>query len=139
MSFYWLRRWVSANGRNGLSRLRRGLAASARPDSQLLHRLLSPLPVAYRPVLKMLELRRQQIAQGLANAEQIKAEVARTEASAGGDVAGRGRGDQDHRGSRAAASRLREQEAQKAIARRKQIMLKAREPPLLTTPACSRD
>jgi len=35
---------------------------------------------AYRPVLKMLEVRRQQIAQGLANAEQIKAELARTEA-----------------------------------------------------------
>src|SRR5512135_1332695 len=35
---------------------------------------------AYRPVLKMLEVRREQIAQGLANAEQIKAELARTEA-----------------------------------------------------------
>src|SRR5207249_681201 len=35
---------------------------------------------AYRPVLKMLEVRRQQIALGLANAEQITAELARTEA-----------------------------------------------------------
>src|SRR5438445_12479051 len=35
---------------------------------------------AYRPVLKMLEVQRQQIAQGLANAEQVKAELARTEA-----------------------------------------------------------
>src|SRR5258708_19666027 len=35
---------------------------------------------AYRPVLKMLDVRRQQIAQGLANAEQIKAELAKTEA-----------------------------------------------------------
>ena len=34
---------------------------------------------AYRPVLKMLEVRREQIAQGLANAEQIKAELVRTE------------------------------------------------------------
>src|SRR4051794_4510453 len=36
---------------------------------------------AYNPVLKILEQRRQQIAQGLANAEKIKAELARTEAS----------------------------------------------------------
>src|SRR5215510_2677887 len=35
---------------------------------------------AYQPVLKMLEVRRQQIAQGQANAEQIKAELAKTEA-----------------------------------------------------------
>src|SRR5438552_15365269 len=35
---------------------------------------------AYRPVLTMLEVRRQQIALGLANAEHIKAELARTEA-----------------------------------------------------------
>src|SRR6267143_3561498 len=35
---------------------------------------------AYRPVLVMLEARRQQIALGLANAEQITAELARTEA-----------------------------------------------------------
>jgi len=35
---------------------------------------------AYKPVLKMLEERRQQIAQGQANAEQIKAELARIEA-----------------------------------------------------------
>ena len=33
---------------------------------------------AYRPIIKMLEARREQIAQGLANAEQIKAELART-------------------------------------------------------------
>src|SRR5215470_5036044 len=33
---------------------------------------------AYRPVLKMLEDRRQQIALGLANAEKIKAELAQT-------------------------------------------------------------
>jgi len=34
---------------------------------------------AYKPVLKMLEERRQQIAQGQAHAEQIKAELAHTE------------------------------------------------------------
>src|SRR3974390_2273004 len=34
---------------------------------------------AYRPVLKMLEERREQIAQGVANAEKIRAELDRTE------------------------------------------------------------
>src|SRR5713101_6086692 len=34
---------------------------------------------AYKPVLKMLEERRRQIAQGQANAEQIKIELSRTE------------------------------------------------------------
>src|SRR5262249_25230791 len=34
---------------------------------------------AYRPILAMLAQRREQIAQGMANAEQIKAELARTE------------------------------------------------------------
>src|SRR5262249_61874878 len=41
---------------------------------------------AYGPVLKMLEERRQQIAQGLANAPQIKAELAKTEAQRQGGV-----------------------------------------------------
>ena len=36
--------------------------------------------LAYRPILQMLDQRRQQIAQGLANAEKIKAELAKTEA-----------------------------------------------------------
>ena len=40
----------------------------------LLHRY------AYRPVLAMLAARREEIAEGLANAEKIKAELARTEA-----------------------------------------------------------
>src|SRR5260370_21544184 len=35
---------------------------------------------AYRPILKILEERRQQIAQGSANAEKIKVELDRTEA-----------------------------------------------------------
>ena len=36
--------------------------------------------LAYKPILQMLEARRQQIAGGLANAEKIKAELARIEA-----------------------------------------------------------
>lgn len=83
---------------------------------------------AYRPVLKMLEVRREQIAQGLANAEQIKAELARTEAQRRevmlqADAQATGIIEE----ARAAASRLQEQEAQKAIAAAEQIMLKARE------------
>ena len=35
--------------------------------------------LAYKPVLAMLEERRERIAEGLANAEKIKAELARTE------------------------------------------------------------
>lgn len=34
---------------------------------------------AYRPILKMLEERRRQIAQGIANTEKIKSELAKTE------------------------------------------------------------
>jgi F-type H+-transporting ATPase subunit b len=83
---------------------------------------------AFRPVLKMLEVRRQQIAHGLANAEQIKAELARTEvqrqqvmAQANVEAA------KFIEEARAAASRLQEQETQKAIAAAEQIMAKARE------------
>ena len=36
--------------------------------------------LAYKPILQMLEARRQQIASGLANAEKIKLELARIEA-----------------------------------------------------------
>ena len=35
---------------------------------------------AYKPVFNMLEARRQKIAEGLTNAEKIKAELAQTEA-----------------------------------------------------------
>src|SRR5688572_18521969 len=41
----------------------------------LLHRF------AYKPILQVLEARRQEIAQGLANAEQIKRQLAETEAT----------------------------------------------------------
>jgi F-type H+-transporting ATPase subunit b len=83
---------------------------------------------AYRPVLAMLEERRQQIALGLANAEKIKAELDRTEALRLAVMA------QAHdeatkfvEEARAAAARVRERETQKAIAGAEQIMIKARE------------
>src|SRR4051794_28250673 len=70
---------------------------------------------AYRHVLAMLEERRQQIAQGLANAEKIKAELDRTEAQrqevmAQADV----RAAKFIEEARAAAARLLQQETHKA-------------------------
>jgi F-type H+-transporting ATPase subunit b len=83
---------------------------------------------AYRPVLKMLEVRRQQIAQGLANAEQIKAELARTEAQRQEVMAqANAQATKFIEEARAAAARVLEQETQKAIAAAEQIMIKARE------------
>ncbi len=83
---------------------------------------------AYRPVLKMLEVRRQQIAQGLANAEQIKAELARTEAQRQEVMAqATAQANKFIEEARAAAARLQDQEIQKAIAAAEQIMIKARE------------
>ncbi len=83
---------------------------------------------AYRPVLKMLEVRRQQIAQGLATAEQIKAELAKTEAQrlevmAQANV----QATRFIEEARDAASSLREQETQKAIAGAEQILANARQ------------
>jgi len=83
---------------------------------------------AYKPVLAMLADRRQRIAEGLANAEKIKAELQRTEV-ARQEVLDKAN---DHavkliEEARQAANRVREQEAQKAIATAEQIIAKARE------------
>ena len=81
--------------------VRRGLAAPDRPDHQLRHRLRCCS--TYSPtsaILQVLEERRQHIAEGLANAEKIKAELARTEAAAAGSHdPGQRPGDQADRGS----------------------------------------
>jgi F-type H+-transporting ATPase subunit b len=84
--------------------------------------------VSYKPILTVLEERRQRIAEGLENAEKIKTELAKTESSrqAVFDRAN----DQANtliEEARAAAARVREQETQKAIAAAEQIMVKARE------------
>jgi F-type H+-transporting ATPase subunit b len=83
---------------------------------------------AYRRVLAMLEQRRQQIAQGLANAEKIKAELDRTEAQRQ-DVMAQAyvQSTKFIEDSRTAAARVLEAETQKAIATAAQIMAKARE------------
>jgi F-type H+-transporting ATPase subunit b len=84
--------------------------------------------LAYAPILRMLAARREQIAQGLANAEKIKAELDRAEAR-GHDIvrAADVRARQLLEEARAAAARVREQETQKAVAGAEQILARARE------------
>ena len=83
---------------------------------------------AYKRVLAMLEERRQEIAEGLANAEKIKAELARTEAQREEAMAqANAQATKLIEEARAAAARVQEQEAQKAIAAAEQIITKARE------------
>jgi len=83
---------------------------------------------AYRPVLAMLAARREEIAQGLANAEKIKAELARTEAQRQEVMAqANSQATKLIEEARAAAARVQAQETQKAIAAAEQIMVKARE------------
>jgi len=83
---------------------------------------------AYKPIFTILEARKVKIADGLANADKIKAELARTEAdrqkvlAEASELANKLIAD-----ARAAASRVTELEAQKAIAVAEQIIAKARE------------
>jgi len=83
---------------------------------------------AYRPVLEILEVRRQQIARGLANAEEIKAELARTEAQRHDVLAqANAQANQLIEEARAAAARVRAEEIRKAIAAADEITTKARD------------
>lgn len=84
--------------------------------------------LAYTPILKILQARRQQIADGLANAEKIKAELARIEterhvilAKAGED------GKQLLEEARAAAARVQAEETRKALAAAEQVLVRAHE------------
>jgi F-type H+-transporting ATPase subunit b len=83
---------------------------------------------AYHPILKILEERRQRIADGLANADKIKAELASTE-SARQEVLSKANAQANKliEEARAAAARVQEQETQKAIAAAEQIIAKAKE------------
>jgi F-type H+-transporting ATPase subunit b len=83
---------------------------------------------AYTPILGMLDARRQQIASGLANAEKIKAELARIEHERldvlqKADAEGR----QLIEEARAAAARVQADETRKAVAGAEQILLRAQE------------
>jgi F-type H+-transporting ATPase subunit b len=83
---------------------------------------------AYRRILVMLEERRQQIAQGLANAEQIKAELARTEAQRQEVMAeASAQANRLIEEARAAAARVQQEETRKAVAAAEQIVARARE------------
>src|SRR5204862_5761502 len=83
---------------------------------------------AYKRVLAMLEERRQKIAEGLANAEKIKAELARTEAQRAEVLAqANTQATRLIEEARAAAAKVQEQETQKAIATAEDIIRKARE------------
>jgi F-type H+-transporting ATPase subunit b len=83
---------------------------------------------AYRPVLKMLDVRRQQIALGVANAEKIAAELARTEAqrqevmAQANEQANKLIGE-----ARASAAGVRERGTRKAVAAAEDILIKAHE------------
>ncbi len=88
----------------------------------LLHRY------AYRPVLAMLAARREEIAQGLANAEKIKAELARTEAQRQEALAqANAQAMKLIEEARATAAALQEQETRKALAAAQDIVDKARQ------------
>ena len=83
---------------------------------------------AYHPVLKMLEERRQRIAEGLANADKIKAELAATEESKR-KILDKANLDATKfiEEARASAAKVLEQETQKAVAAANDIVTKARQ------------
>jgi F-type H+-transporting ATPase subunit b len=88
----------------------------------LLHRF------AYKPILNVLEERKQRIAESLANAEKIKAELASAQAKAQ-EIIGQA-GQQANKiveEARAAGSREIEKASQTAIATANQIIAKAKE------------
>jgi F-type H+-transporting ATPase subunit b len=83
---------------------------------------------AYRPIFSMLEVRRQKIAEGMANADKIKVELAKTQADRKAVLAQAGdQANEMIEQARTAAARVREVETQKAIAAAEQIVTKARE------------
>jgi F-type H+-transporting ATPase subunit b len=84
--------------------------------------------LAYKRVLNVLATRRQQIAQGVATAEQIKAEFARTEAMRQQTLREANlHATQLIQEAHAAAGRVQERESQKAISTAEDIIKKARE------------
>jgi F-type H+-transporting ATPase subunit b len=83
---------------------------------------------AYKPVFTMLETRKAKIAEGMANADKIKLQLAETEAERKRVLAEAG--DQSAKlieDARNAAIRVSEAETQKAILAAEQIIAKARE------------
>ncbi len=87
---------------------------------------------AYKPVLGILEERRQKIAEGLANADKIKQELAKTEAMRH-ELMQKANTEANRliEEARAAAAKVQESETQKAIADANEIIAKAREATVL--------
>lgn len=88
----------------------------------LLHRF------AYKPILTVLEERRQKIAESLANAEKIKQELASAQAKAQ-DILSQAslQANKAIEEARAAAAKVQEVETQKAIAAANDIIVKAKQ------------
>jgi len=88
----------------------------------LLHRF------AYKPILQILEERRLQIAQGIAETEKIRAELAQAEAKCR-DIILQANGEATKliEEAHTAAGRVQQQETQKAVAAAEQILIKSRE------------
>lgn len=83
---------------------------------------------AYKPILNVLEERRERIAEGLANAEKIKQELASADAKAREIInVASDRANHLIEEARAAAAQVREQETRKAISSAEQIVARARE------------
>ena len=84
--------------------------------------------LAYKPIFNMLEARKAKIAEGIANADKIKAQLAQTEAARQKTLAEAGElANKIIADAREAAARVTEAESQKAIAAAEQIIAKARE------------
>jgi F-type H+-transporting ATPase subunit b len=82
---------------------------------------------AYKPILRILEARRQQIAAGLANAEKVRHELDRIEAERQSILAGASAvGDQLIEEARVAAERAGQGEIATATANAEQILARAR-------------
>jgi len=83
---------------------------------------------AYKPILQVLEERRQKIAESLANADRIKQELATAQAKAQEIISQASvQGNKLIEEARTAAARVLEQETQKAVGAASQIIAKAKE------------
>jgi F-type H+-transporting ATPase subunit b len=83
---------------------------------------------AYKPILKVLEERRQRIAESLANAQKIKEELAKAEAARAEIMAkANAQANQLIEEARAAAAKVQESETQRAIKTAEDIIAKAQE------------
>jgi len=83
---------------------------------------------AYKPILNVLEVRRKKIAEGLANAEKIKQQLAESEQRYQ-EILTKANGEAQKmiEEARASAAALKDKETQRAIGEAEQILVKARE------------